>query len=106
MGSVPSGFVGLSFEYSALPWYTGADPRAVNPAFEQLVRNLAPGQSPVLRIETGMHTAMISRIGVDAACTRIATASDDKTARLWSLPDGKLQRTNRPPIGTGLDGDD
>jgi Glycosyl hydrolase family 79 C-terminal beta domain len=47
---VPSGFVGLSFEYSAVPWYTGSDPRAVNPVFEELVRNLAPGQSPSIRI--------------------------------------------------------
>jgi hypothetical protein len=47
---IPSGFVGLSLEYSAVPWYTGTDPEAVNPVFEQLIRNLAPGQSPVLRI--------------------------------------------------------
>jgi hypothetical protein len=48
--TIPSGFVGLSVEYPALTWYTGNDPNAVNPAFEQLIRNLAPGQSPVLRI--------------------------------------------------------
>ena len=58
----------------------------------------------MLRIETGMHTATICRIGVDAACARIATASDDKTVRLWSLPDGKLQRTIRLPIGPGNGG--
>jgi len=47
---IPSGFVGLSLEYPAVSWYTGSDPSAVNPVFEQLVRNLAPGQSPVIRI--------------------------------------------------------
>ncbi|HEY1590624.1 MAG TPA: glycosyl hydrolase family 79 C-terminal domain-containing protein [Solirubrobacteraceae bacterium] len=47
---IPSGFVGLSLEYSAVPWYTGTDAGAVNPVFEQLIRNLSPGQSPVLRI--------------------------------------------------------
>jgi hypothetical protein len=47
---IPSGFVGLSLEYSAVPWYTGTDAAAVNPVFEQLIRNLSPGQSPVLRI--------------------------------------------------------
>ena len=47
-----------------------------------------PDQRPMLRIEPGMHTAAIKRIGVDAACTLMATGSDDKTARLWALPEG------------------
>jgi hypothetical protein len=42
--------LGLSLEYSAVAAYAGADPAAVNPVFEQLIRNLTPGQSPVLRI--------------------------------------------------------
>src|SRR5450432_999428 len=46
-----------------------------------------------------MHTGPISRIAVDSSCSRMATASDDKTVRLWSLPDGKLERTIRLPIG-------
>ena len=60
-----------------------------------------PDQDPTLRIETGMHTAQIKRIGVDAACTVAVTGSDDKTARLWSMPDGRLLRTERLPVGTG-----
>jgi hypothetical protein len=48
--AMPAGFVGLSFEYHALDAYAGRDPRAVNPVFAALVRALAPGQSPVLRI--------------------------------------------------------
>lgn len=44
------GFVGVSLEYSALHLYTGRDPRAVNPVLVALLRGLAPGQSPVLRI--------------------------------------------------------
>ncbi len=63
-----------------------------------------PDQRPFLRIETGMHTAAIRRIGVDAACSLLATASDDKTIRLWSLPDGKLKRVARLPIGEGESG--
>ncbi len=47
---LPDGFLGLSLEYSAVPAYAGIDPAAVNPVFEQLIRNLTPGQRPVLRI--------------------------------------------------------
>jgi hypothetical protein len=62
-----------------------------------------------LRIEPGMHTAPIRRIGVDAAGTRMATGSHDKTARLWALPEGgrgeaRLLRTLRVPIGEGYEG--
>jgi WD40 repeat protein len=34
----------------------------------------------------------------------LATASSDKTVRLWRLPEGRLVRTLRPPIGPGHDG--
>jgi len=44
------GFVGVSVEYQAIPSYAGRDPRSVNPVLVQLLRGLAPGQSPVLRI--------------------------------------------------------
>jgi WD40 repeat protein len=54
-----------------------------------------------LRIETGMHTEIIRSIAVDSSCRLLASASDDKTVRLWSLPDGKLQRVVRLPIGDG-----
>ncbi len=48
--AVPAGFVGLSLELPSLLAYAGKDPRAINPVFEQLIRNLAPGQSASLRI--------------------------------------------------------
>jgi Glycosyl hydrolase family 79 C-terminal beta domain len=48
--AVPAGFVGLSLEYPALEAYAGSDPSSVDPVFEQLIRNLAPGQSPIMRI--------------------------------------------------------
>jgi hypothetical protein len=47
---IAPGFVGVSLEYKALHFYTGRDPRAVNPVLVQLLRQLAPGQAPVLRI--------------------------------------------------------
>jgi len=60
-----------------------------------------PSQQAVLRIETGMHVAQIWQIGVDRACRIAATGSIDKTVRVWSLPDGRLLRTLRVPIGPG-----
>jgi hypothetical protein len=47
---VPFGFLGLSTEYQAVEAYAGSDPASLDPVFEQLVRNLAPSQAPVLRI--------------------------------------------------------
>ena len=47
----PAGFLGLSFEYTALEAYTGADPAALDPVFVQLLRNLGqPSGAPILRI--------------------------------------------------------
>jgi len=47
---------------------------------------------------------VIRRIGVDAQCRLLATSSEDKTVRLWSMPEGKLLRTQRLPIGRNSDG--
>lgn len=63
-----------------------------------------PSRDPILRIETGMHTAIIKRIGVDAANRFLVTASDDKTLRLWELPSGRPLRVIRAPIGAGNEG--
>ncbi len=83
--------------------YRGALDGNPGAALEAAVK-ACPDQDPVLRIETGMHTTIINRVGVDAACRLMATASDDKTVRLWSLPEGKLLRTQRLPIGMGDEG--
>jgi hypothetical protein len=47
---IESGYLGLSIEFPALARYAGSDPAAPNPVFLQLIRNLTPGQAPVLRI--------------------------------------------------------
>lgn len=48
--AMPPGFVGVSFEYRALHQYTGRDPLTVDPVLVALLKGLAPGQSPVIRI--------------------------------------------------------
>jgi len=44
------GFLGASFEYRALHQYTGRDPRAIDPALLGLLKGLAPGQAPIVRV--------------------------------------------------------
>jgi WD40 repeat protein len=56
---------------------------------------------PVLRLETGMHTAQVKRIDVDRQERLLVSASDDKTVRIWDLATGTLQRTLRVPLATG-----
>jgi hypothetical protein len=48
--AIAPGFVGLSLEYSALPAYAGTGRDGLDPVFVQLIRDLTPGQAPVLRI--------------------------------------------------------
>ena len=63
-----------------------------------------PSREPVLRIETGTHTSLISRISIDTANHYLVTVSNDKTARIWELGTGRLIRVIRPPIGEGSEG--
>jgi WD40 repeat protein len=56
---------------------------------------------PILRIETGKHGAIIWRIDTDAANRFAVTASDDKTVRVWSLPEGHPLRVLRLLIDQG-----
>ncbi len=63
-----------------------------------------PSREPILRIETGRHSAPIWKISTDAQNRFFVTASDDKTARVWQASTGRLLRVLRPPIGRNLDG--
>ena len=47
--ALPSGFLGLSMQYKAFEEYAGTNPKSVNPAFLNLIRDIAPNQSPILR---------------------------------------------------------
>lgn len=60
--------------------------------------------APILRIETGMHTATGRRISTDANGKYLLTCSDDKTSRLWDAATGTLIKTFRIPIGSTNEG--
>ena len=47
---IPPGFVGIALELPSLPQFAGTDPAHPDPVLLKLIRNLAPGQSPILRL--------------------------------------------------------
>jgi WD40 repeat protein len=59
---------------------------------------------PFPSTEAGMHSAPIRRIAVDGSGRWAVTASHDKTARIWNLDSGKLERVLRVPVGDGHEG--
>ena len=63
-----------------------------------------PPTEPMLRFDLGEHTGVIRRVAVDDEGRFVVTSSDDKTARVWSLPDGRLLSTLRIPISSGNEG--
>ena len=60
--------------------------------------------APVLRIEPGMHTAPIIDAATDQSRDLLVTGGLDNTVRIWSLPELRLVRVLRPPIGSGGEG--
>jgi len=63
-----------------------------------------PPTAPILKIETGMHIAAITSIGIDKGERFLVTGSLDKTIKVWELRTGRLIKTLRPPIGSGNEG--
>ena len=60
--------------------------------------------APILRVETGMHTTLIRRVVVDTPRNRLITASDDKTVRIWQMPEARLLNILRVPMDGGHEG--
>jgi WD40 repeat protein len=63
-----------------------------------------PTTQPILRVETGMHTTLIRNMVVDAPRNRIITGSDDKTVRIWQMPDARLISVLRAPMDVSHEG--
>src|SRR3569833_806990 len=60
--------------------------------------------APILRIETGRHSAFIQSLALDERQQRLYTVSDDKTIRIWQLPELSPLAAYRIPIGSGYEG--
>lgn len=58
----------------------------------------AQGNTPILTLNSEMHTNQITDIATDAEGKYILTTSIDKTAKLWDASNGKLVNTFRVPI--------
>ena len=63
-----------------------------------------PATTPQLRVETGMHTTMIRRVLPDLPRNRLITCSDDKTIRVWQMPQMRLLSVLRVPIDASHEG--
>ncbi len=57
-----------------------------------------------LQINAPGHSAPIMRLAVDVGRDLVVTASDDKTARLWTLSEGRPIAVLRPPVGPARTG--
>ena len=64
-----------------------------------------PPQQPFLRVEAEAHIAPVARLATDAAGGLLASVSDDKTLRLWNLPEGTQRMVIRPPLGPEAEGE-
>lgn len=59
---------------------------------------------PILRIETGMHSAYGLKVGSDKDGKLIITCAADNTARLWDATNGKQLKVFRVPINASEKG--
>ncbi len=63
-----------------------------------------PPGSPFLAIDPGLHTGLVRAVDASADGSLIATASEDKTTRLWSVSEKRLLKTFRLPQSAGEGG--
>lgn len=96
----PTGLCLLAVILSAFLLSACVQPRTNNASLPLSSINELP-LDPLLRIETGMHTAAISSVDFDTRHRFLLTTSHDKTARVWDFTTGDLLTTLRVPSGHG-----
>jgi len=60
--------------------------------------------APILRVDTGRHSAFIHALALDEKLGRLYSASEDKTVRVWRIADGRALDTFRLPAGERAEG--
>jgi WD40 repeat protein len=55
---------------------------------------------PILRIDMGAHIRAIHALAVSPQSRQVATASVDRTVRIWDTASGELNETLRPPMSS------
>jgi hypothetical protein len=78
---------------------------AIGAAQAQSPATADPPTTPFLRLDAGMHTAEITDLSTGGSGAIVATASTDKTVRLWHGDDGSPIATLRVPIAPGAEGE-
>ncbi len=73
----------------ALPWVFGF-------FFRWGVCATEPVSDPILRLDPTMHTAVVRALAMDGSCGILASASEDKTIKVWSIPSGRLLQNSAP----------
>jgi WD40 repeat protein len=76
----------------------------LNAAWPFDIQAVEPVSTPQLRVETGMHTTLIRRVVPDLPRNRLITCSDDKTVRIWQMPEMRLISVLRVPIDASHEG--
>ena len=67
-------------------------------------RRLRADDLPILRVETGGHTAQIRQAVFTADGQRLISIGIDKVIRFWNVPAGRQESTLRYQIGPGREG--
>jgi hypothetical protein len=92
-------------EGPALPGTSPVGPSAGPPAASPKVPDQILPSEPQLRVNAPGHIASVRGVATDRDGRLAVTASEDKTVRVWSLPDGKLLKVIWLPSGAGYLGE-
>src|SRR5271168_3340273 len=65
----------------------------------------AAQDKPILVLDSGGHTAAVTKVLFTPDDRQVITVSEDKTVRIWDVASGETGRVLRLPIGPGSAGE-